>query len=252
MQLNFKRLVILLGISMLVVVGCKNQLPTMESVGTLGGYSANPPDRQTICNFDNGQVSVNPYIFEPTNGPTYYLYSAGSWTLPQNAPYVIGLMQVVSPGYESSNCLHLSGTVDDPGTGLYPQFSLRCSIEATKYYDCSFFTGVEFALKIMPDDNAPQRLFEVPIAATDEAADDPRGTCTSNCYNHFRYALPTGPGSGQWQYFQIPFSLLTEPSFGNNAPWTPNKIIRIEWDEDRNNAAGTSTIDYYLDQVSFY
>jgi len=267
MKLNFKQLWLLSPLAVvLIVVGCQTSVPP------IGAYPApaNSPQYSLVNNFDGNFDSqpstfTNSNLFE-LNSPNDLIGSPGTWTAPNNsAPYASESLTIKGPGAAgTANGCFVTGTVTDPGDGkTYPQILLIGGLDANppityNAYDGAFWSGVKFYINILPDDTATYRYFNVPTTQEATALAFPgQGKCAgSTCYNYFGYQL-SGPTNG-WQQITVNFSQMS--NIATNFQTTPptftgvnlQQIIALQWVEGRNNVAGTSNVDFGVDEVYFF
>ena len=256
MKSSFKIILPLTVLGALVWIGCDTQYPTsytnIKSAGAM------------VINFENG-LGVNPGLAE-ANRPNNLVQTAGTALIanPYPTTWGSGTLNLVSPGAaNTSTCAHVTGTVIDPGTAVYPSIQLQVPLDKAaawnSYYDASLFSGVQFYVKVNSDDTAGKRVFSIPIAQTQPPANG--GTCnpsaSSNaCYNDF---FNTFSGTnGSWQLLTFSFASFTRGAYG--AAVTPTtlsgsnlqQILMLDWTESNNNVAGTINVDFYVDEVQFY
>jgi hypothetical protein len=265
--------VVLAGLGWAILPGCKSQTP-FDAVGYPGltpTPSVTPvypaptfiPNRDIVCNFNGNSALINPNLME-MNNPSggYVLKTGGSVTGVNNTPSAILLsVDQVEPGGPNgfAYAYNIKGTITDPGNASYPAMELEAQMEGgTNLYDGSFFTGVQFYLKIAADDNTTKRDFSIPVYQTQGS---PQGGCVGaaagGCYDNFTFNLSSGT-SGQWEVFTIPFTSLAQAYAGvvTNPPTFSGanlqQMLWLQWEESRNNQIGTSTIDYWVGDIAFY
>ena len=229
----------------------------------IGAYPApvSTADRTTVANFNDGTANINPFLFESgVPGNTVTLLGAvtvvNNFTSPPKADE-FGVLSIEGPGANNSPlACHVSGAVTDYGDGVYPAIDLQAQMEGGKRYNMSFFTGVNFYFKTGTDDSAKKRVFQIPLYETQAV---PTGNCdnsTNRCYDHFGTALSATNGS--WQKLSLKFSSLTRQGFG--FPLTPTdlsgfnltQVLWLLWEEGNSNAAGTATVDFWVDEIQFF
>jgi hypothetical protein len=267
MKLNFKYFLLAVpAAAAVIVVGCQTSVPP------IGAYPApaTAPRYSLVNNFEgnfNSQPSTftNTYLYE-IYPPGNIVQSPGSWTAPNNnTTYETETMTIEGPGADGTAlACHITGTVTDPADGkTYPQILLIGSLDASppkKYnaYDGSFWSGVEFYVNIAPDDTTTYRYINIPTTQEAPSTSFGAGTCNAGrtCYNYFGYSL-SGLAPG-WQKVYVSFSQMTNIS--TNFQSTPptftgvnlQQIIALQWVEGRNNVKGTSTADFWVDEVYFF
>jgi hypothetical protein len=262
----------ILGTGFALFAGCTSKTP-FDAAG-FPGLTPTPnvtpvypaptlvPNRALVANFNNGSVAINPNLMEMNNPPNYVLNLAGMVTLVNNFPsnIVVSVASAQLGGTDGSPyAFNGQGTITDPGNATYPAIELEAQMEGGKNYDGSFFTGVQFYLKIAADDNTTKRDFSIPVAQTEGVLAG--GTCTGTngaCYDNFTTDLSSGT-AGQWKAFNIPYSSLAQayagvittpdPHFGGQ---NLQQMMWLQWEESRNNQAGTSHFDYWVDNIEFY
>jgi len=240
------------------------------------------PNRLRVADFEGGVPAINPTLFNPSNpcppAPTpvptlgcYAMSLPGAVTFVNNfgnpgassatiynssvAPdFSIPGSGVLAPGAEGSiNAFHAYGRVTDGGDAKYPTLDLQAQVNSGAPYDASFFSGVRFYLKVGLADNATKRIFAVPLFATQGT---PSGGCTSNCYDHFFVNYEST--NGAWRLFNVDFLSMGRQGFG--AGLTPptlsgdnlKQVLWLMWQEGRNNTAGSSIVDLWVDSIEFY
>jgi hypothetical protein len=285
MRSNFKGYfaALLLATTMAALTACDTRVPSAIPVNPWPEASSptitpvyDPPfmtpNRLLVANFDNGLPGINPGLFNPSNpcppAPTptatvgcYAMALLGAVTVVNNFGNP-GASQAVTTSWGpvlgggaagSSYGFRLQGAVTDGGDAVYPTLDLQAQVNGGALYDASFFTGVRFYLKVMPADDATKRIFAIPTFATQGT---PSGGCTSNCYDHFFMNYENT--NGIWRLYNVDFLSLGRQGFG--APMTPNnlaggnlkQVLWLMWQEGRNNTAGTSTVDLWIDSIEFY
>lgn len=156
---------------------------------------------------------------------------------------------IVSPGANgTAHAYQMSG----PVTGSICQMIIKLDTgSASGYYNASLFKGVQFYMRVMPDDTCTSRQFSIPIAQTMPVTNG--GTCLSGCYDHFGYTYQ-GTG-GNWQLYALNFSSLTRSSYGSavNPPTLTGsnlaQFVQLQWQQ---NGGGSSNADFGIDEVQFY
>lgn len=219
------------------------------------------PNRTLVANFEGNTPLVNPNLMEMNNPPTYILKTAGSVTGVNNFPAALtGFSAMVVPGGANGSffSFRVQGTLADAGNSQYPAAELEAQMEGGNLYDGSFFSGVKFYMKIGTDDTALKRDFSIPVYQTQGT---PQGGCVGGnaggCYDNFMILL--NQTSGAWISNNIPFSSLAQAYPGVETKPDPyfekqnlQQMLWLQWEESRNNTAGTSTIDYSVDDIEFY
>jgi hypothetical protein len=153
---------------------------------------------------------------------------------------------------------HENAAVTDLQDFEYPAIDLQAQFEGGNFYDASDWHGVQFMMKVGPGDTATHRTFSIPVYQTQAVAGG--GGCTAGpklCYDHFAADYSAGTG-GQWKQFNYLFSDLHQLVAGAipNPPTLSGvnlqQVLWLQWEEGRNNLAGISTIDLWIDQIEFY
>jgi hypothetical protein len=274
-----KGLALLALVAGVVVIGCKNNVPTATSKA----YPANPTDRLTLVNFETptthdsaptfkdwGSVNSNILGIAPGEvaGTSILLKGGGGldsffgWLTKQSpaVPYtaVVCVQTDPSTGLCVNHAAHIQELFTDPGNGLYPVNQVRIRIQMSSCYDISNFKGVQFNMMYMNDDNAPKRRFAIATSATLPTGDDITcGQCRlSQCRNNFGVNM-TPQLDGNWHTFNYSFTDLTqETGYGVVDPpdFTSHmkEVTWLQWESGRNNSAGSCQTDYWLDDVVFY
>jgi hypothetical protein len=275
-------LILMAGIGVLVLVGCQNSIPALGVYGapasqvnrdlvadfSLGNLGANVPLNQTtqgpVTTTAGARVEaypINSNLFEMSNPPSYTLKTPGAVTVLNNFPAYCTLLSwgLYGPGANGAAYgYRMFGQVTDLGDGSFPELDMTAYIENEAFYDALNFTGVQFYLKIASDDTTLQRHFAIPVYQT--IAVSGGGGCTSGphlCYDHFA-ADVTGGTNGQWQFFRYNFSDLKQLVAGA-IPDPPTlsganleQIMWLQWGASRNNKAGTSTVDIWVDDIELF
>jgi hypothetical protein len=250
-------LLAVLALALLGAWACENRLPADRS------YPYNPPDYTTIINFESGD-NVNPTLLGATpGGVSKILWGGGGLNLTGivTAPHPALILPV--PGTMpngSPTAVHVVESFTDKGNSEYPSNQLRIKPAGLGYYDLSPFSGIKFMLNIQAADDALKRRFAFGTAQTLPFDDsDSGGACDNSnngCNNNFGAMLDNT--NGVWVTKSYLFSELTRESFGNAT--TPStfsginlkQVIRIVWEEGRNNSPGVCTVDYWVDEVEFF
>ncbi len=252
MKSSFKFLA-LAAVSAILWAGCE------PKTVPVGAYSApnSTADRTTVANFESGTANINPFLFEPLL-PGSAVTLPGAATVVNNfTTYEYASLMVTGPGANNTSmACHVSGAVTDFGNGVYPAVGLQAQMESGKKYNLSFFTGVKFYFKTSTADNALKRVFQIPIYQTQGI---PSGNCdnsTNKCYDHFGTTLAAT--NGNWQQLSLKFSSLTRTGFGFSLNPTDlsgfnlTQVLWLLWEEGNGNAAGTATIDFWVDEIQFF
>ena len=246
MKSNSKILFLALVVTIWFGTGCQSQYPTSY-------LSSTGPNPAMVVDFESG-LTVNSNLAE-ANHQNNVVQSPGN-IVPNGSPLLTPAL--VSPGANGTgNCVHLAGSVTDPGNATYPAALLTIPIEAggNGRYDASLFSGIKFYIKTSPADNVGTRSFAIPIVKTSVA---PAGTCAlyNSCYNNFAYAYTAT--NGNWQLVSIPFNTMARQSYGGAiSPTTLSgtnlqDILSLQWSEGNQNVPGTVTVDFYVDEVQFF
>jgi hypothetical protein len=258
------------GMGLVILAGCNNHTP-FDTAGFPGStptpnvtpvYEAPTlvPNRALVANFDNNSPVINPNLMEMSNPPNYVLVTPGSVSAVDNfsgAPVNMILNGVVQAGGANGTayCFHVTGSFTDPGNSSYPAAELEAQMEGGSQYSGIFFSGVKFYLLIASGDNTTKRDFSIPVYQTQGS---PAGGCNgSGCYDNFAFDLSSGT-SGQWKAVSIPFSSLVQGYTGviTNPPTFSGanlqQMLWLQWEESRNNTAGSSNVDFSVDDIEFY
>ncbi len=246
-----------LALALLGAWACENRLPADRS------YPVNPPNYTMIMDFEHGG-NVNPTLLGATpGGVSKILWGGGGLNLTDilTLPHPILILPVpASMSNGSPTAVHVVESFTDFGDSQFPSNQLRIKPAGLGYYDVSPFSGVKFMLNIQPGDDALKRRFAFGVAQTLPFDDsDSGGACDNSnngCNNNFGAMLDNT--NGAWVTKSYLFSDLTRESFGNaTSPSTFSgihlkQIIRIVWEEGRNNSPGVCNVDYWVDQVEFF
>jgi hypothetical protein len=228
--------------------GCQEKLAPLSSIVA----TATPviPDN-IISVFYNNSTFMNSNLLNSLNG--FFendTYGDISTTMVLTAPV---------PSDGNSLALHIFGTYTDPGNSTYPAFELDGYPRSNNtYYDASSFTGIKFSWNCPSDDNSKQRFFDLVTARMAPTNLGGNGLCGTGsavpCYDYLSKTLPDTAGA--WVQETIPFSSLTlqyaSGSPGTIQPSDIQQILELQWKNDSNNAAGSYTADYWIDNVQFY
>ena len=204
-----------------------------------------PADQKKVSDFEDGSTSVNPKLFGAHGGGWMAYSFAGNST---NGTFVV-------PGGANGDKMsaHVYGTLTDKGDGSYPSFTLQCNFNGNGPYDASPYDGIKFYYKCPAADQDLKRRFGIGTSPT--LANSEGGTCSNNCDNHFGVMLSS---ANDWVVYTLKFTDLTREQ-GWGAPVTPpdlvdhlKEFVCVKWDHGANNAAGSYTIDYWVDDVEFF
>lgn len=255
MKSNFKILLPVAALGAMVWAGCQTQAPTSYSHLTSSGAM--------VVNFEGGSpLNVNPGLAE-ANRPGNTVIIPGAVGV-VGATGVVVSSAVVSPGAGGTpQCLHVFGTVNDPGNASYPSIQMQLPLEksasVSAFYDASFFSGVKFYIKVAGNDTAGKKIFSIPIAQTQPPSAG--GSCSPSaasnaCYNDFNVTYANT--NGAWQLVTAPFSTFTRGNYGSAVTPTTlsgtnlQQILMLDWTESNNNVAGLINVDFSVDEVQFY
>lgn len=221
-----------------------------EGISNPGGTQTKkanvPKEGRLVINFDNGAKAVNPKIYGGASGDFMAFSFDGNTT--NN--------DIIGDGGANGTpkAGHVYGTLVDHGNAKYPEFDFQLKFKESGNYDATPFSGIKFYYKCGNGDKAIKRRFAIGTAPTLPASDG--GTCSDQCYNHF--GLDLGPTGGEWVQKTLSFADAKRES-GWGAPVTPpdltdhlKEFVTIKWAHSANNAAGTYTIEYWVDEVEFY
>jgi hypothetical protein len=250
-----KKVVILIAFSMVMIVsaswmmeGCQEKLAPLSSIVP----TATPvPPNNIISLFSNNTTNMNTNLLNSLNG--YFqndTYNDITTTMVLTAPV---------PSDGNTDALHIFGTYTDPGNGTYPAFELDgYPRKDNTYYDASSFTGIKFSWNCPSDDNSKQRFFDLITARIAPTNIGGNGVCDGGgavpCYDYLSYTLPNTAGT--WVQETIAFTSLAL-QYNSGAPTTAQltdlqQVLQLQWKADSNNAAGSYTADYWIDNVQFY
>lgn len=258
MRSNSKRLILTCALVALLSSACRDM-----KVPPAGAYPATVKDRLLIHNFEDPNnttwpAAVNPDLYNlilPVGGMT--LNGTGASML-----RAYGVPQGIRG-------VQMTGTLVDGADGTFPSHQLRLGLKSgSSYFNISFFSGIKFWLKL-PDkgDAVLKNWFNVYLRETTPLLDG--GECDNSaggCYNHFYVNMEytcnqasggCGYGVG-WEQKSYTWDQFVRESWGN--PVYPStlsgdnltEVILFEWQAKRNNVAGTSYPDIYIDEVRFF
>jgi hypothetical protein len=203
-----------------------------------------PPDQMVTGGFEAG-TAVSAKLYGSSKGVWNAFSYAGNTV---NSPFV-----VAGGAKGTAMAARVWGTLNNKGDGQYPAFSLQGQLRDSGYFDASNFSGIRFHYKCPLSDQASERRFKIPIAATLPTSGG--GTCTDACYNHFGADLST---SAEWTLKSYSFSELKRLS-GWGSPVSPpdfvdhlSKVVFLQWDHGTGNNAGSYNIDFWVDEVEFF
>ncbi len=214
--------------------------------------TATPVDYYIIDDLEDNDIYLNPNLVGGGNG---FWCQYGYVATP--IPTIFVVPNTLSGGLNTTAyALRMQASLTDPADGSYPEVFLRGWFRSivTNRYDASQFSGIKYLVYVGAGDNAVKRKFHIRIADTTHIADS--GTCFTNCYDHFGIAMPSVP-TGGWVSQSVTFSTAVREGWGN--PIIPTtlsghhlqELLSLDWVESRNNVAGTSTIDFWVDQIEF-
>jgi hypothetical protein len=280
--------------ALIAAAGCDTK------IAPVGIYPTGGNDVTLLANFDAGTAAINPFLYEVGKVPPHITSPepGGVQFRSFPVPVTVGLTPVTVNGvvYNSGaimptddTCcatveaggangspyaLHVTSWLDDPESALYPpgpgnfdSVFIRAwpNFNNPYTFNASFFTGVQFYLKVSSKDTAPVKLFQVPI-------DQTHGFPEGKCYNMVPPANPNSPFTHCWDHFGYDYSsvprdrwLLIKKDFadlhqqGYGSPAIPpsltdhlDKIMYLMWVEGNAAQAGFFTVDFYVDDIRFY
>ncbi len=247
MKSNSKFILGLVFLAGLVWAGCQTTQYPSSYLSTAGSNPA------MVVNFESG-LQVSSTLAE-ANRPGNQIQTAGT-IVGTGSPFVTPLL--ASPGANgTSTCVHMVGTVTDPGNASYPAILLAIPLEmaGSGRYDASLFSGIKFYYKVAASDTASTRVFSIPIVKTSVA---PAGTCATynTCYNNF--SVSYAPTGGSWALATIPFKSMTRGNYGGS--FTPSDLsgvnlqefLSLQWSEGNQNVPATVNVDFSVDEVQFF
>ena len=166
----------------------------------------------------------------PINGSWYLVSDATAGTLNPSSDDELP----TKPGAnDSAGALHVSGSgFTSWGAGIQGGLNIDGC-----YVDLTAQTGVSFYAR-----GSGTLLFSVATKQTIPTADG--GTCIGTCYDNFEFAIVL---TNTWKSYSVPWSMLHQAGWGTAATFRLNQIKYLQFSF----AAGTS-LDLYLDEVSFY
>jgi hypothetical protein len=255
MKSSFKIFALLALLGVLALAGCETQYPTSYNPSSVSGPSP------MIMDFEGAGLaafSVKSNLTEANrignvvqNPGSISVTTSGSVTTTSSGPLTVFIR---TPGQaKTAHFFEISG----PVTGTTFQLSVNLDtkvIDGKWYYDASFFKGIRFYLKTMPNDNTTSRTFLITTGPTIPTTSQGECDPTLNCYDHFGYTY--NGTNGEWKLFSIDFSAFKQQGWG--VPTVPStlsganlqKFMSLVWSVSSN--GGNSLADYCLDEVEFY
>jgi hypothetical protein len=112
-------------------------------------------------------------------------------------------------------------------------------------YDASAYAGITFTYSFNSSEFGAELRFNFSTSATTPISQG--GTCVTNCNDDFGFNL--FPTFGAPQTISIPFSQLSQQSFGSAATFDPSTILNIKWNITFFEQPGD--FDLTLDNISF-
>lgn len=272
-----KRIVCSMGGSLFMIIvflitisgnqGCSNKTPSLATFVATATPTVVP---NVIDNLEDGDTYLNPAMSGMTStGVPLGFWVASTWGDSSNVIDNSAGANVVfcgGVGANNTSCaIHIYGNLKDNGDNQYPAFQLEGKLKGGNYFDASAYpyTGIRFYIKIGAGDTCSDRRFNVPIGLTTPPSGG--GYCASNCYGHFGSSVGVGgavatgahpTGTGVWSQQSYPFTGLSPvygPALGKTLAGNYLKeLLEVEWVFGRNGVAGTSTVDYWVDEVEFF
>jgi hypothetical protein len=257
---------VLLGVSMISVFllmifsnqGCTAKMP----VSTTFVATATPTVQPIVIdNLEDGDTYLNPAMCGTTStGVPLGFWVASTWGPSSNVINGMSGANIVfcdGMGANNTSCaIHIYGNITDVTPTTYPSFQLEGKLRGGSYLDISQYgyTGVRYYMKIGTGDNCLYRRFNVGIGATTPQAGGGYANST-NAYSHFGATLTTT--GGVWTQKTFIFTSLIR-AFGT--PLSPStlsgnhlkELLEVEWQFGRNGSSGSSTVDYWIDEVEFF
>src|SRR6185436_16012974 len=141
--------------------------------------------------------------------------------------------------------------------GALMGFNLNVLDLRPEEYNASTIGGIKFSMK----SDAPVNV-GFPVKATIPVSRG--GTCAESadafdCDNHFAFSI-TAPAPDQWIEYDVPFAALAQPIKGDaqgntlfgSVPWTPAKLVGIQFAAARPPTALELAFDVWVDDIRFY
>jgi hypothetical protein len=252
---------LLLAMSFFGTQGCVNKTPGMAAfVAT----STPTLPSNVIDDLEDGDVYLNPAMSGVSSGGAALGYwVASTWGDTSNiingsagAPFVFR-GGVGAAGTLAS--IHIYGTIKDNADAQYPSFQLQGKLKGGAVFDTTAlgYKGVRFYYKVGSGDNCPTRKFFLPVSSTTPPIGG--GTCTDSaiCYDHFGATLASTADLWVQKIYYFRSADGTPVLTKRNGSTKPNetdlqRVLEVQWQFGRNNLLGTSTVDYWVDEVEFF
>lgn len=200
-----------------------------DALSCIGGSSTPTTTGGALLldNFDDGDRF---FRAGPIEGSWYLVSDSTAGTL--NPSSDDGLP--TTPGANNSaGALHVFGSgFTSWGAGIQSSLNVDGC-----YVDLTAQTGVSFYAR-----GSGTLLFSVATKQTIPTADG--GTCVGTCYDNFEFSIVL---TNTWKSYPVPWSMLHQAGWGTVATFRSNQIKYLQF-----SFAAGSSLDLYLDDVSFY
>ena len=275
-----KKVIVLIGFfsimiassSLIMMEGCNEKLATLASIVVTATETATAIPTTQVSDFQSFGTASNGagVIINPTL-ENYVSGCAGFTTYVNPAAPVNGVLNpsaVVQSGYGYSSdtyAARVNATWTDPANSTYPAAQMLASLySGTKWYVIPpGLTGVKFYLNVVTMVSttaapAPSFAFQIPLAST--VQNNNGGLCSASCYDNFSKSLPTSTAG--YVLITVPFSSMARGGVGSSiAPCSQTNVydgcnnqnvMQLEWTSASNNNSGNYSVDYRVDDVTFY
>jgi hypothetical protein len=219
------------------------------------------PDALMIDDMEDGDGEICDTAYSPTRRGAWFTVSDGTSSALQPAPSGLFVPTAIQGGragsfYPSFYAARMTGS-GFTDWGALMGFNLKVPDLSPEEYDASTTGGIKFWMK----SNAPVNV-GFPVKAT--IPDSRGGMCADsddafNCNNHFTFAI-TAPAPDQWVEYDVPFAALAQSIKGDaqgntvfgSVPWTPAKLVGIQFAAARPPTALELAFDVWVDDIQFY
>lgn len=209
-----------------------------------------PMSSSFIDNMEDGNMKINPAL---TGQPTGGSFGWNSWI--GDPLYVTGPSPIQCGGYLSNFAAWANGTLTDPGTGIYPSYTLSIDLwngnnASPAYFNASSFSGIRFWMNLQTANATVGSWTFVTLASTVDASCC-GGTCASGCWDHYGFNTSANRGAG-WVQVSRTFATMAQQGWGTAVPWDPTQVMQIQFWQGAGNTAGTYNILAAFDNVEFF
>jgi hypothetical protein len=256
----------------LMMEGCEGKIATLAAIVVTATETATPIPATQVSDFQSFGIGSNGtgVIINPTL-VNYVSGSAGFTTYVNPSAPTNGVLNpsaVVQSGYGNGSdtyAARVNATWTDPANATYPAAQMLANLySGTKWYVIPpGLTGVKFYLNVVTMVSttaapAPSFAFQIPLAST--VQNNNGGLCSASCYDNFSKSLPTSTAG--YVLITVPFSSMARGGFGSSiAPCSQTNVydgcnnqnvMQLEWTSASNNNSGNYSVDYRVDDVTFY